>query len=414
MYELTQGCRICGAGSLSSVFDLGSQPPANHLRLAGEPIPELVPLDLRVCDVCTTAQITATVQPEELFSNYVWVTGTSIEAQNYSRQFYEQVDEIVSNSLGDGPNPDQFVIEIASNDGTVLQQFREHGWRLLGVEPAKNIAETAIAHGVPTVVEFFGTELADELVDEHGYADVVIARNVIPHVANIDSVIEGLATLAGDKGVVIIEFHSAEVIIEQLHYDSIYHEHLYYFSFDTLCSLCEQYGLYPFDTFDSPISGGSLVVGLSRHHYPVSEKCGVAAGLGRRLRSTACSRWREFAAASQAHARSLKEIVVDHAEANRVVGYGASARSSTMLNYAGITADEVVAVIDQNPYKQGRYTPGTNIPIVAREDGLGLLGPEDVILLLAWNFADEILDGLRADGVSNRVIVPLPGQVRTI
>lgn len=414
MYDLVTDCRICGATGLAHVLDLGSQPLANHLRYPSDLPPAPVPLDLRLCTSCRTAQISATVRPDELFGSYLWVTGTSAAARHYSDTFVDRVDSVLSGMDGARAATPRFVVEVASNDGTFLRRFLERGWRALGVEPAGNIAEAAVASGVPTVTEFFGTEIADGLQREHGCADVVVARNVIPHVADVHSVIEGLATVAGDRGVVVIEAHSAEVILDELHYDSIYHEHLFYFSLETLCSLCERHGLYPFDVFKSPISGGSFVVFLSQHRYSPSGRLDAESDRVRRLGTNSHGRWAAFADSAIEHAANLKAVVEEYSRSGKVVGYGASARSSTMLNFARITNVDVAAVIDQNELKHGRLTAGTDIQIVSPEVGLGEIGGSDAVLLLAWNFEEEIVGRLRGSGFRGDIIVPLPRTIRIL
>ncbi len=414
MYDLVTDCRICGKAGLAHVLDLGAQPLANHLRYPGDPPPDPVPLDLMLCTSCGTAQISATVRPDELFGSYLWVTGTSVAARHYCDIFVERVDRVLSELNGVQAETPRFVVEVASNDGTFLRRFLESGWRVLGVEPAGNIAEVASANGVPTLTEFFGTELADGLQREYGCADVVVARNVIPHVADVHSVIEGLATVAGDRGVVVIEAHSAEVILDELHYDSIYHEHLFYFSLETLCGLCERHGLYPFDIFESPISGGSLVVFFSQNRYPPSRRLDAETDRVRRLETNSHSSWAAFADSAIEHAANLKGVVDEYSRSGRVVGYGASARSSTMLNFARITNIDVAAVIDQNELKHGRLTAGTEIPIVSPEVGLAELGGSDAVLLLAWNFEEEIVGRLRGSGFQGDIIVPLPRTIRIL
>ena len=402
MFEIETECRVCRSERLLPVLDLGSQPPANSLRSdPGERL-EVVPLELVFCADCRTSQLTATVDPTELFRDYVWVTGTARTTRQYSEVFRNRIlggRRIIKKRM---------VVEVASNDGTFLARFQEAGCRVLGVDPAANIVDVANEAGVETRCDFFDLRVAEEVRAEHGSADVVIARNVIPHVKEIHSIIEGMAHLL-DDGIAVIEFHTASRIVDELHYDSIYHEHLFYFSLSTLASLCKRYGLHAFEVFDSPISGGSRALVLARTARPVSPtlRDGLAeeeaAGLNGHLA------WEAFGRASSRHALELRDVVRDCSRGSRIVGYGASARSSTMLNYAGITTDDVAAVIDENPYKQGRYTPGTDLAIVSRPEGLDILGRDGTILLLAWNFADEILGGLRRDGIANDVIIPLPG-----
>ena len=410
MFEIIHTCRVCGSGALREVLDLGSQPPANHLRRPGEAAPEVVPLDLRLCAACETAQITATIDPEVLFETYLWVTGTSSGARAYSSTFVDLVEAIPGLRGAAEGGDRRSVIEVASNDGTFLRRFSERGWTVLGVEPAANIADQANSDGVPTLPEFFGVEVAESIVVDQGHADVVVARNVVPHVAEIHSVIEGLAVAAGDDGIVVIEAHDAQVILEELHYDSIYHEHLFYFSFSTLCSLCRRYGLEAFDVHRSPISGGSHVVFFSRRDRKRSVRLSKA--LDRSASFNQVEAWSKFASGSRSHAATLREVVTDACRTGTVIGYGASARSSTMLNFAGISSADIEVVIDQNPLKHGRLTAGTDIPIVSPEQGLGKLTDGDTVLLLAWNFHDEIREILTASGFGGRVIVPLPGEVQ--
>ncbi|MBI11301.1 MAG: hypothetical protein CMM55_17435 [Rhodospirillaceae bacterium] len=412
MFNVVDACRVCGSGGLQDVLDLGAQPPANHLRRPDEVPPDAVPLDLQICGNCETAQITATIDPEVLFGTYLWVTGTSAGANAYSSVFVNRVESIPGLRDPSGGGDPRSVIEIASNDGTFLRRFSERGWTVLGVDPAVNIADRAHADGIPTRCDFFGVDVATEIVADQGHADVVVARNVVPHVADIHSVVEGLAVAAGDDGVVVIEAHDAQVILDELHYDSIYHEHLFYFSLSTLCSLCRRHGLEAFDVHSSPISGGSQVVFLSRRIREPSERLSRAA-------DQACSEdqlqaWSTFAADSRSHAEALREVVIDAGEKGKVIGYGASARSSTMLNFAGLGNVEISAIIDQNPLKHDRLTAGTDIPIVSLEAGLELLNPPDTVLLLAWNFRDEIRRNLVSNGFEGQVIVPLPGEVRVI
>ena len=414
MYDLVADCRICGSAGLAPVLDLGVQPLANHLRYPSDPTPVPVPLDLRQCTSCWTAQISATVRPDELFGSYLWVTGTSAAARRYSDTFVDRVDDVLSGLDGVPASTPGFVVEVASNDGTFLRRFLERGWRVLGVEPAGNIAEAAVAGGVPTLPEFFGAEIADDLQREHGCADVVVARNVVPHVANIHAVIDGLITVAGDLGVIVIEVHSAEVILDELHYDSIYHEHLFYFSLETLCGLCERHGLYPFDVFESPISGGSLAVFLSQRRRPPSSRLDEATDRGMSLKMNSPGSWATFADSALEHAAALKAVVGEYSLSGKVVGYGASARSSTMLNFAGITSADVAAVIDGNELKQGRLTAGTDIPIVSPEVGMGEIGSADAVLLLAWNFEEEIVGQLRGSGFRGDIIAPLPRTIRIL
>lgn len=263
IYKTISNCRICGKSQQSNILDLGKQPPANSLRKnLNEPLPS-VPLSIIHCDHCKTVQLKDTVKPEFLFREYVWVTGTSSTANSYSEFFCEEALKRLSSKQ-------PFVIEVASNDGTFLKRFKDKGYKVLGVDPAKNIAQIANDRGIPTLPEFFGKKIVEDIISEHGVADCVYARNVVPHVENIHDVISGMAHCIKDEGIAIIEFHYAENILFELQYDSIYHEHLFYFSLQSLCFLLESHGLHAFDFNVSPISGGSIALYCAKNKRPLS------------------------------------------------------------------------------------------------------------------------------------------------
>ncbi len=398
-----RACRLCGSSAIPPVLDLGRQPLANSLRATLEEELPRFPLVICRCDACGTIQLTETVAPEILFSQYVWVTGTSEGARLYSQEFCRR--------LTSRCRPGQlFVVEVASNDGTFLRRFAERGDRILGVDPAANIAAMARDAGVPTLTEFFGLDVARQVVEAHGQADAVFARNVIPHVANAADVVAGMAHCLAPDGTGAIEFHRADVILRELHYDSIYHEHLYYHSLDSLTRLLNQFGLVPFDVDISPISGGSFVVYFSKERRAESDALRSAVADEEALGIGRPEPWTEFAARCERHRTQLRTLVERYkAAGRRVIGYGASARSSTMLNYCGIDHRHLDAIVDRAPLKHGKYTPGTDVLILPPDRAFAL--KPDVVLLLAWNFRDEILSQIqREHGWTGTVILPLPGD----
>jgi SAM-dependent methyltransferase len=347
-------------------------------------------------------QLTETVAPEHLFRDYIWVTGTSQTTRDYSQKFFEYVAQRCSHDP-------LFVVEVASNDGTFLQRFREHGHRVLGVDPAQNLARAAAADGIPTLPEFFGLEIAHRVTQVHGYADAVIARNVLPHVPDPNDVVAGIAHCLKDDGVGAIEFHWVDKILSDLHYDSIYHEHFFYHSLHSIGQLLVRHSLTLFDVTESPISGGSLVAYFSKAPRQattaLTEKIDWEGTRG--LASLAT--WREFATRSLEHRRQLKEMIESEVKAGkRLIGYGASARSSTLLNFCGIDHRHLVCIADQSPLKHDRYTPGTDVLIVSPE--MALAEHPDTVVLLGWNFKDEILKRLTDIGFHGNVIVPLPNR----
>lgn len=397
-------CRLCGDANLQDVVDLGGQPPANSLRNTLVEAVTTAPLKLVHCAACAAAQLTATVDPEYLFSKYVWVTATSSTAREYSKYF---CDEVLKRTSSSSP----FVVEVASNDGTFLGRFKERGCEILGVDPAQNIASEASSKGIPTLPEFFDEQIAKSIIKKHGQADVVMARNVIPHVKEIHSIIKGLAILAGRGGIAVIEFHHAKKIVDELHYDSIYHEHLFYFSLKSLTKLCARYGLNAFDVFVSPISGGSLVLFLTALDVEQTPFLRMKIAEEGDSGLNELKTWQKFGNDAKTHAQDLASLVNTYKQRGAMVGYGASARSSTMLNFAGISSKQIDYIIDRNPLKHGKFTPGTDIPIVSFEDGLKNAEGKS-LLLLAWNFEEEVVADLRANGFKGDIIVPLPNKIK--
>tara|TARA_B100000029_G_scaffold485697_2_gene539288 strand:- start:883 stop:1941 length:1059 start_codon:yes stop_codon:yes gene_type:complete len=345
--------------------------------------------------------LTETVAPELLFKKYVWVTGTSEGARSYSELFCERLSaRCQSDSL--------FVVEVASNDGTFLKRFTERGDRVLGVDPAQNIAQIAQEDGIPTVADFFGQKIAAQIVERDGAADAVFARNVIPHVADANDVVAGMAMCLKEKGTGAIEFHRSDVILEELHYDSIYHEHLFYHSLQSMSSLLGRFGLYPFDVTESPISGGSLVVYFSK---TIRQVTAIYEEMLTRENSIGVGReepWIEFGQRCRRHRSALRELVLSRCEQGKhMIGYGASARSSTLLNFCGINSSHLKVIADRAPLKHDTYTPGTDILIVPPDQAFS--EKPDVVLLLGWNFQNEILSQIRDEfGWKGEIIVPLP------
>ena len=407
IFKKISSCRICGNDKLNSILDLGEQPPANSLRTdLNESLPH-VPLSIIHCDDCKTVQLKETVKPEYLFSKYVWVTGTSSTAQAYSSFFCDE-------ALMRLPKKKLFVAEVASNDGTFLKRFKDKGHKVLGIDPAKNIAQIAIDNGIPTLLEFFNNTIAESIISQHGQADCIFARNVIPHVDNIHGVISGMAHCIKDDGIAIVEFHYGENIMSELQYDSIYHEHLFYFSFQSLRFLLEKHGLWAFDYNVSPINGGSIALYCSKNKRPITSKlkekleADENSGLGIK------ENWLKFAEKCFDHKDKLNNLVQMHSgKGVKMIGYGASARSSTLLNFCGIDHQHLICIADGNPIKQGKYTAGTDIPIVS-PDAAFAKNP-DIVLLLGWNFKDEILKTIRDKyQFQGKIIFPLPNDPQVI
>lgn len=367
----------------------------------------VVPLSICRCNDCGTVQLTETVKPEYLFRNYVWVTGTSATARDYSRRF---VEESVRRC---GASP-LFVVEVASNDGTFLRQFQEQGHRVLGVDPAENIARIANEQGIATWAEFFDRKTAGNIVRRHGHADFVFARNVLPHVEHVHDVVSGMGHCLSAEGTGGIEFHYAKCIVDGLHYDSIYHEHLFYFSIRSLVYLLEQHGLRAFDLIESPISGGSIVLYFSKDQRARSEAFTLKLEAEDQCGLGLAERWERFARECFAHRDRLAAIINEEkARGSTIAGYGASARSSTLLNFCGIDDRHLACIADQNPLKHDKYTAGTNVLIVPPE--VAFARTPAAVLLLAWNFKDELLALLKGRyQFHGKVIIPLPNDPEVV
>lgn len=401
-------CRVCNAVLPEPFLDLGHQPLANNLQSSSGAEEVRVDLQLVRCEACELVQLTHTVAPEVLFRDYVWVSGTASTTRTYAEQFYQQANERMQGRTN------LKVTEVASNDGTFLKPFAKAGHRVQGVDPARNIAQMAVDAGIPTLAEFFNLTTAQQVFEQNGHSDLVIARNVIPHVAEINSVIEGIHFLLGAEGTGIIEFHDASVIQQELHYDSVYHEHLFYFTLTTLRNLLERHQLHIYDCNRSPISGGSLVVYFSKSVKAPTKNLLHELALEASSRVNSREQWQVFAERCAVHREQLRDLLTKYQQKGaKIVGYGASARSSTLLNYCNLDQQLVSCIADQNPLKHLLWTPGSQILIQAPEQVFN--NNPDVVLLLAWNFAEEILQLLRDQWrFSGDVILPLPNEVRVV
>lgn len=404
-FETISTCRVCGQGDLINILHLGDQPLANALVRPGNGTIKKIPLSTAFCPKCALFQLKETVDKQILFNHYVWVTGTSKGAREYAKLF---VDRAIKRSC---LKRDDMVFEIASNDGTILKQFMAQGMQVLGIEPAKNIADIALKEGVRTDCSYWNAASAKRLVGQYGTPKVVIARNVIPHVSELHGVIEGIAQALAEDGTGVIEFHSGRIIAEELHYDSIYHEHLCFFTAHSLGWLLKKHGLYPYAVDKSPISGGSLVFYFSKtkraleaSYWDILDE-EKKAGINERFV------WEKFAQQALAH-REKTIGLLNSLKGKVIVGFGSSARSSTFINFCGMGSNCLKAIIDNNPLKQGWMTPAGDVPIVSFDQGMAL--KPDIIFVLAWNFGQEIMDECTKRGFSGQFIMPFPKEPRLI
>jgi len=400
-------CRACASAELHTILDLGQTPLANNLltqtQLA-EP-EQHFPLELTLCAACSLVQITETVPPEILYARYLYFSSFSDAMLTHARTIAQRMMQ--ERKLHGSSR----VIEIASNDGYLLQYYRQAGVPVLGIEPAANIAAVAREErGIPTLNEFFGVDLAERLRGQNERADVVHANNVLAHVADLNGFVAGLRLLLQDDGVAVVEVPYVKDMIDRVEFDTIYHEHLSYFSLTALEQLCARHRLTIADVEQLPIHGGSLRLFLR----PARSERGRSENVRRLLREekewgvNRLSFYQAFGGSVQRLKAELLGLLRDlKSRGARIAAYGCSAKGSTLLNYFGIGRETLDFVVDRSTAKQGLYTPGKHLPVYAPEKLLEQM-PE-YALLLTWNFAEEILEQqAEYQRRGGRFIVPIP------
>ena len=400
-------CRFCSSVLRRTFVDLGVSPLCESFLSERElHAPEShYPLHVYVCETCFLVQLEEFVPPEQIFSDYAYFSSYSESWLDHSRRYV--IDMIGRLHLDDT----SLVVELASNDGYLLQYFVGESIPCLGVEPALNVARAAIERDVPTLVEFFGSALARRLAASGQQADLIVANNVLAQVPDLNDFVHGIHVLLAPGGTVTAEFPHILRLMEDNQYDTIYHEHFSYFGLGTIERIFAQHGLRVFDVEELPTHGGSLRI-YARHESddsrPVRSSVNDLREAEVRAGLTDPERYVEFGRQVEASKRSLLRFLIDAAEGMRsVVGYGAPGKGNTLLNYCGIGPDLLAYTVDRNPYKHGRFLPGSRIPVHPPER-IAETKP-DFILILPWNLKNEIAAQLaytREWGA--RLLVPIP------
>ena len=400
-------CRFCGAELEHTFCDLGMSPLSNAF-LTAEQLQEMepfYPLHVYVCGRCFLVQLQEFESPQHIFAeDYAYFSSYSDTWLEHARRYTEQM----IGRFGLGPKSQ--VVEIASNDGYLLQYFKQKGVPVLGVEPAKNVAEAAVAKGIPTLTRFFGVKTARELVAQGTRADLLLGNNVLAHVPDLNDFVAGIQVILKPDGVLTMEFPHLQHLIEENQFDTIYHEHFSYFSFLAAQRVFARHGLQLFDVEEITTHGGSLRI-YGRHAGQggePGERVRELVARERRLKFEDLETYRKFSGRVQETKLQLLEFLISVKRAGkRVVGYGAPAKGNTLLNYCGIRSDFLEFTVDRSPHKQNTFLPGTHIPVHAPER-IDEVKP-DYVLILPWNIKDEIVKQMaHIRSWGGKFVVPIP------
>lgn len=404
-------CRFCSSPLQHVFVDLGMSPLSNRFIKAGElnHAETFYPLKTWVCQACLLVQLEQYEAPDEIFQDYVYFSSYS---ESWLRHAAAYVDMIVPRA---GLGKDSLVIELASNDGYLLQYFVARGIPCLGIEPASNVAGVARARGIDTIDEFFGVALAERLVVQGRKADLLLGNNVLAHVPDLNDFVAGMQRLLQPAGRITMEFPHLLQLMRHTQFDTIYHEHFSYFSLHTVQQVFAQHGLRIFDVEQLPTHGGSLRIHACHAGHTQPDGAGLQAVLQQEAAAGlhALDAYLRFGEQVQHCKRSLLKFLIARKEAGkRVVAYGAPAKGNTLLNYCGVREDLLEYTVDLSPHKQGKFLPGVHIPVHAPERILQ--DRPDYVLILPWNLQDEIVQQMAAvRGWGGAFVVPVP-EVRVL
>lgn len=402
-------CRGCAAPLRHTFVDLGMSPLCQKHRKLEElaAMEPFYPLHVWVCEQCFLVQLEEFVTPEEIFGDgeYAYFSSFSDLWLAHAKTYVEGSAERFE--LG----PKSFVVEVASNDGYLLQYFKQRDIRVLGIEPASNTAEAARDKGIETLIRFFGKETADHVVETYGHADLIAGNNVLAHVPDINDFIAGLKALLAKNGVITMEFPHLLRLIEGNQFDTIYHEHFSYLSFGTVEALFAKHGLTLFDVEELPTHGGSIRI-FAKHEacqsHTTTERTAELREFEKREGLRDLDYYARFAERVRETKRKLLEFLIEAKRNGKsVVGYGAPGKGNTLLNYCGVRSDFLDYTVDRSPHKQGGFLPGTHIPIL-HPDEIARTRP-DFVLILPWNLEKEIVEQMAYVGEwDGKFVVPIP------
>jgi 2-polyprenyl-3-methyl-5-hydroxy-6-metoxy-1,4-benzoquinol methylase len=400
-------CRFCKKPLSYTFVDLGASPPSNSFLSpdALDKMEPFYPLHAYVCDECFLVQLAHSITPDEIFREYAYFSSYSDTWLAHAKQYTE--DMLDSLSIND----QRFVVEIAGNDGYLLQYFKHRGIPCLNIEPALNVAEVARSKGIETITEFFGVGLADKLVSQCKGADLLIGNNVLAHVPDINDFVHGMKRLLKPTGFITMEFPHLLKLIEQNLFDTIYHEHYSYLSLHTVKRIFEKHGLSLFDVEEFPIQGGSLRIYAQHTDSGRLETSHRVERLMEIERNSGLTKIETYGAFSQrvkdTKRKFLSFLIEIKNQGKSIVGYGAPAKANTLLNYCGIRTDFLDYTVDRNPVKQGLFLPGNHIPIF-HPDRIKETKP-DYLIILPWNLKEEIMEQMNfISDWGGKFIVPIP------
>jgi SAM-dependent methyltransferase len=400
-------CRLCGADVRLTFVDLGKSPLCETF-LSSEQLDRMepfYPLHVLVCEQCWLVQLKEYVTPDGIFTDhYPYYSSFSVSWVEHARKYCEMM------TRRRGLTRDDLVVEVACNDGYLLQHFPPLGvTNILGVEPTANTAEVASGKGIPVIVDFFGVALAEKIAAKNGKANLILGNNVLAHVPDLNDFVGGVKLLLSEGGVATFEFPHLQNLIEQNQFDTIYHEHFCYFSAIAIDALAKRHGLVFFDVEEIPTHGGSLRVFLAHAGTEtVSQSVRDLIAREEKLGYKTAALYMSYQEKVKATKRKLLAFLIEAKNAGkRIAGYGAPGKGNTLLNYCGVGADFIDFTVDRNPHKHGRFTPGTHIPILAPE-AIDQAKP-DFVLILPWNLKTEIAAQMRHIGDwGGRFVVPIP------